>query len=138
MHSCTLHIFESCKDVILIVYYAFLQVRCINPSVYYKKYTVNRTKKNFEMLLFKICAELVDSTARIIEARLKREVAEGKIVDFWRTDRGYEVIRLEALNGRENKVYRNNKSRALRTLCALYLHRVSTVLWPAPCKLSRV
>ncbi|CAI8046656.1 Disks large homolog 1 [Geodia barretti] len=54
--------------------------------------------------MFYCCnTELVDSTARIIEARLKREVAEGKIVDFWRTDRGYEVIRLEALNGRENK-----------------------------------
>jgi hypothetical protein len=90
------------------------------------------------MLLSKICAELVEGTARIIEARLKREVAEGKIVDFWRTDKGYEVIRLEALNGRENKVCRNNKSRALRTLCAHYLHRVSTVLWPAQCKRSRV
>ena len=49
-------------------------------------------------------SELVEGTARIIEARLKREVAEGKIVDFWRTDRGYELVRLEALNGRENKV----------------------------------
>ena len=50
-------------------------------------------------------SEFVKSvTTHITEARLKRDVAEGKIVDFWRTDRGYEVIRLEALNGRENKV----------------------------------
>ena len=49
-------------------------------------------------------AELVEGAARITEARLKREVGEGKIVDFWRTDRGYEVIRLEALSERENKV----------------------------------
>ena len=66
-------------------------------SVYYKPYISNSELcSNF--------AELVEGTARIIEARLKREVAEGKIVDFWRTDRGYEFIRLEALNGRENKV----------------------------------
>ena len=51
--------------------------------------------------------ELIEGTARITEARLKREVADrnSKIVDFWRTERGYEVIRLEALTGRENKVY---------------------------------
>jgi hypothetical protein len=54
--------------------------------------------------LFYCCnTELVEGAARITEARLKREVGEGKIVDFWRTDRGYEVIRLEALNERENK-----------------------------------
>ena len=53
-----------------------------------------------------VCAlytELVEGTARINEARLKRDVAEGKIIDFWRTERGYEVIRLQALNARENK-----------------------------------
>ena len=54
--------------------------------------------------MYYIRTELVEGTARINEARLKRDVAEGKIVDFWRTDKGYEVIRLEALNGRKNKV----------------------------------
>ena len=50
--------------------------------------------------------EMVENTAppRITEARLKRETLEGKLVDFWRTERGYEIIRLEALNGKENKV----------------------------------
>lgn len=49
---------------------------------------------------------MVENTAppRITEARLKRETLEGKLVDFWRTERGYEIIRLEALNGKENKV----------------------------------
>lgn len=49
---------------------------------------------------------MVENTAppRITEARLKRETLEGKLVDFWRTDKGYEIIRLEALNGKENKV----------------------------------
>ena len=48
--------------------------------------------------------ELVEGTARITEARLKREVGEGKIIDFWRREGGYAVIRLDALNERENKV----------------------------------
>ena len=57
------------------------------------------------MLTYSLFAtELVEGAARITEARLKREVGEGKIVDFWRTDSGYEVVRLEALNERENKV----------------------------------
>ena len=72
-------------------------------------------------------AELVDSTARIVEARLKREVAEGKIVDFWRTDRGYELIRLEALNGRENKVCRNASLCAPLCYICYCSHRASTV-----------
>ena len=83
--------------------------------------------------------ELVEGTARIIEARLKREVAEGKIVEFWRTDKGYEVIRLEALNGRENKVCWDSKSSIPFThLFSIYSYRVSTALWPVQCKLSRV
>jgi chromosome segregation ATPase len=59
--------------------------------------------ESYPTMFYRCNTELVEGTARIIEARLKREVAEGKIVDFWRTDKGYEVIRLEALNGRENK-----------------------------------
>jgi len=47
---------------------------------------------------------VVEGTARITEARLKREVGEGKIIDFRCTEEGYEVIRLEALNAKENKV----------------------------------
>lgn len=50
---------------------------------------------------------MVEGTARITEARLKREVGEGKIIDFWRMDGGYSVIRLEALYERENKVQVN-------------------------------
>ena len=48
--------------------------------------------------------QVVEGTARITEARLKREVGEGKIIDFRCTEEGYEVIRLEALNVKENKV----------------------------------
>jgi len=42
--------------------------------------------------------------ARITEARLRRDVSEGKIVDFQRSNGGFEVIRREALNGHESKV----------------------------------
>ena len=46
----------------------------------------------------------MEGTARITEARLKREVGEGNIIDFRRVEDGYEVIRLDAINGKENKV----------------------------------
>ena len=42
--------------------------------------------------------------ARITEARLRREVSEGKIVDFRRSDGGFDVIRKEAMNRQETKV----------------------------------
>ena len=41
---------------------------------------------------------------RLTEVRLKRDVSEGKIVDFWRSEAGFDVIRIEAINGKERKV----------------------------------
>ena len=46
----------------------------------------------------------MEGVARITEARLRRDVSEGRIVDFQRSDGGFEVVRREALNGHESKV----------------------------------
>ena len=49
--------------------------------------------------------ELVESTARITEARLNREQSEGKIIDYQRVgDCGYRVISYDAINCKEAKV----------------------------------
>ena len=36
--------------------------------------------------------------ARLTEARLRREVSEGKLLDFRRVDSGFEVIKLAAIS----------------------------------------
>ena len=48
--------------------------------------------------------DTVEGMARITEARLRREVSEGKIVDFRRSDGGFDVIRKESMNRQETKV----------------------------------
>lgn len=57
-----------------------------------------------ETTLFHCPLDIVEGMARITEARLRRDVSEGKIVDFQRSNGGFEVIRREALNGHESKV----------------------------------
>lgn len=42
--------------------------------------------------------EAVDGVARLTEARLRREVSEGKLLDFRRVDSGFEVIKLAAIS----------------------------------------
>ena len=66
----------------------------------------NHNKRLFLLVSVHTELQVVEGTARITEARLKREVGEGKIIDFRCTEEGYEVIRLGALNVKENKVRR--------------------------------
>ena len=66
----------------------------------------NHNKRFFLLVSVHTELQVVEGTARITEARLKREVGEGKIIDFRCTEEGYEVIRLEPLNVKENKVRR--------------------------------
>ena len=49
----------------------------------------------------------MEEVARVTEARLKRDVSEGKIVDFWRTEDGFEFIRTDAISTKESKVNNN-------------------------------
>ena len=42
--------------------------------------------------------------ARLTEARLSRELAEGKVIDFRRTETGFEVIRISAITDTKHKV----------------------------------
>lgn len=51
-----------------------------------------------------LAAAKVDGVARVNEVRLKREATEGKIIDFWRTEQGFEFIRADAISSKENKV----------------------------------
>ena len=51
-----------------------------------------------------LTSDTVEGVARITEARLKREVSEGKIIDFQRSEVGFDVIRAEAMNSKQNKV----------------------------------
>ena len=47
----------------------------------------------------------VEGVVRLTEARLRRDLSEGKIVDFRRSDSGgFEVVRVEAITGPKNKV----------------------------------
>ena len=50
-----------------------------------------------------LTSDTVEGVARITEARLKREVSEGKIIDFRRSEVGFDVIRIEAMNSKQNK-----------------------------------
>ncbi len=49
-------------------------------------------------------SDRIEGAVRLTEARLRRELTEGKIIDFIRTDGGFEVIRLDAIKSRRNKV----------------------------------
>ena len=53
--------------------------------------------------------DTVEGVARVTEARLKREVSEGKIIDFRRSEVGFDVIRMEAMNSKQNKVSAGDK-----------------------------
>lgn len=44
-----------------------------------------------------VLAEVVDGMARITEVRLRRELSEGKLLDFRQVDSGFEVIKLVAI-----------------------------------------
>ena len=48
--------------------------------------------------------DTVKGIAWITEARLKREVSEGKIIDFQRSEVGFEILRIEAINSKQTKV----------------------------------
>jgi len=59
--------------------------------------------ESYPNLFYRCPTDTVEGMARITEARLRRDVSEGKIVDFQRSNVGFEVIRREALNGHESK-----------------------------------
>lgn len=46
----------------------------------------------------------IEGVSRLTEARLRRDVTEGKIVDFRHVEGGFEVVRMEAVTQTENKV----------------------------------
>ena len=51
-----------------------------------------------------LSSDFVEGAVRLTEARLRREVTEGKIVDFRRVEGGFEIMRVEAVSGAKNKV----------------------------------
>ena len=56
-----------------------------------------------------LTSDTVEGVAQITEVRLKREVNEGKIIDFQRSEVGFDVIRMEAMNSKLNKVSDGDK-----------------------------
>lgn len=58
----------------------------------------------FTMTLYYSHTDHVEGVARLTEARLRRDVTEGKIVDFRHIEGGFEVVRVEAITQTQNKV----------------------------------
>ncbi len=49
-------------------------------------------------------ADHIEGVVRLTEARLRRDLSEGRIVDFRHIDGGFEVVRVEAITQTKFKV----------------------------------